>query len=91
MSEGSIAENDGYFTWKRCFKYPANVSFINIKDAVIFINEDGYFNTCTRGGGFINSNLPPRLVYTSYQAIFGDLADLVKIFQDHQKFFHNSA
>ena len=37
------------------------------------------------------SKLPPRLVYTSYQAIFGDLADLLKIFQDHQKIFHNSA
>ena len=46
--------------------------------------EDGYFNTCLRVG-FFNSKLPARLVYKSYQEIFGDLADLVRNFQDLQK------
>ena len=52
----------------------------------VFTNEDGYFNTCTRGG-FLISKLPPRLVYTSYQLIIWDLADLVRISQDLPNFF----
>ena len=62
----------------------------NLTNSVFFVvYEDGYFNTCLRGG--FNSKLPARLVYKSYQEIFGDLADLVRNFHDNQKIFHNSA